>query len=166
MAGVEGQHLAPRYRVAEIELMRADGVALAADAEKLALHGVADNSRVQRFTINGIQRLQQALAWPCAVDGCVLHAVRNPEIRDAGRRQRTAECRADAAGCDAVIDPEVANGLVAVRQREVVGRARMREERWIEIEADVAIARPVDPGLEVLGSDRVAIDVLAAKLAI
>ncbi len=60
----------------------------------------------------------------------------------------------------------VADGLVGVRQREVVGGLRVREVRRVEVEADAERLGPVDPAGEVLGPDLVAIDGLAAELAV
>src|SRR4051812_13450109 len=63
-------------------------------------------------------------------------------------------------------DPELAYRRVAVRQREVIGRPRVREERRIEIEADTKILRPVDPPGEVFRANRTTIDAAPAELAV
>ena len=146
--------------------MRADGVALAADAEELALDRVEVQRRADRLLEDGVERLGQALARADAIDRRVLHAVGNPQVRDAGLAERLAHGGADAPAGDAVIDPERPDGLVSVRERDVVGRLRVREVRRVEVEADAECLRPVDPAGEVLGSDLVAIDGLAAELAV
>ena len=66
----------------------------------------------------------------------------------------------------AVADPERSDALVAVRQREAVGRLRMREERGVEVESDPERLGPVDPRREMLGTDRVALDRPSAELAV
>ena len=79
---------------------------------------------------------------------------------------RSSERRADAAARDAVIDPELADLLVLVRQGEVVCRAGMGEERGVEVEADPSRPRPLHPTLEVLRPDLMAIDALSAELPV
>ncbi len=115
---------------------------------------------------DGVERLGQALARSDAIDRRVLHAVGNPQVRDAGLAERLAHGGADAPAGDAVIDPERPDGLVSVRQRDVVGRLRVRKVRRVEVEADAEAFGPVDPAGEVLGSDLVAIDGLAAELTV
>ncbi len=111
VAGVEAQQLLARDGVAEVELVRADDVALRADAEQLALDGVAVVLRVDRLGEDRVERLGQPLARPLAVDGRVLRAVGDPDVGDAGRAQRLADRGADPAAGDAVIDPELADRL-------------------------------------------------------
>ena len=109
VARIEGQQLAARQRVAVVELVRPDGVALAADAEQLALDGVAVVRRVDVLVEDRVERRQQPLARTDAVDRRVLHAVGNPEVGDAGVPERLADRRADAPAGDAVGDPELAD---------------------------------------------------------
>jgi hypothetical protein len=65
-----------------------------------------------------------------------------------------------------VIDPERANGRIGVREREVVGGLRMGKKRGIEVEADAERLRPIDPAGVMLRPDRIAVDGLAAELAV
>ena len=89
VAGVEAEQLlAPRDRVAEVELVRADDVALRPEAEQLALDGVAVELRVDRLGEDRVERLGQPLARALAVDGRVLGAVGDPDVGDARRAQR------------------------------------------------------------------------------
>ena len=106
MARVEAQQLPLGHRVAQIELVRADHVALRADPEQLALDGVAVVGRVDRRGEQFVQGAAENLPRPKAVDGHVLHAVGNPDVRDAGRAQAAAEGLADPAAGDAVLDPD------------------------------------------------------------
>ena len=55
---------------------------------------------------------------------------------------------------------------VGVREREVVGGLGMREVGRVEVEADAERLCPVDPAGEMFGADFVALDVLAAELAV
>ena len=112
MAGVQREQDLPADGVAEVELVRAGRVALRADAEELGLDGVDVVFRVDLLLEDGVERLGQALARAAAVGGRVLHAVRNPEVGEAGVAEGLADRRADLAAADAVLDPELADGLV------------------------------------------------------
>ena len=68
MAGVEAEELLARDGIAEVKLVRADDVALRADAEELALDGVAVVPRVDRLGEDRVERLGEPLARPLAVD--------------------------------------------------------------------------------------------------
>jgi hypothetical protein len=65
-----------------------------------------------------------------------------------------------------VFDPELADAFVRAGERESVGRLRMREERRIEIHADLLTLGPIDPTLKMFGANLVAIDALAAEVAV
>ena len=56
--------------------------------------------------------------------------------------------------------------LSALGKREAVGRLRVREEGRVEIHADLLALGPIDPALEMLRLDLVAIDAAAAELAV
>ena len=77
--------------IAHVELVRADDVALRADAEQLALDGVEVVLRVDLLGEDRVQRLAQPLARGLAVDRDVLVAVGNPDVGDARRAERLAE---------------------------------------------------------------------------
>ena len=71
MAGVQAQQLAARDGIAEIELVRADDVALRADAEQLALDGVEVVARVERLGEDRVERIGAAAgAAPCGRRAC------------------------------------------------------------------------------------------------
>ena len=55
---------------------------------------------------------------------------------------------------------------VGVGQREAVGRQRVGEIRGVEVQADPPGLRPVDPALEMLGLERIALDLPAAGLGV
>jgi hypothetical protein len=65
-----------------------------------------------------------------------------------------------------MLDPELADVFVRVRQREAVGRLGMREAGGVEIQADADFLGPVNPVLEMLRLDFVAVHFLAAELAV
>ena len=166
VAGVECQQEPARLRVPEVELVRSDRVALDADPEQLAFDRIEVEGGVDRLREHRVERLEQPLSRAETIDRRVLHAVRNPEVRDARRAQRPPHRRADPAARLPVRDPEVAHGPVAMRQREVVGGARVREERRVEVEADPQRLRPVDPRGEMFRPDRVAVHESPAEIAV
>src|SRR5208283_710150 len=65
-----------------------------------------------------------------------------------------------------VLDPELADGLVRVRQRETAGGLGMREAGGIEIHADADGFGPVNPALEMFGADLIAVHFFAAEIAV
>src|SRR5204863_6852261 len=109
MAGVETEQLLPRDRVAQVKLMRADDVRLRPDAEQFGLHRVAVVVRIDGFSEDGVEGLDQARTRSLAIDRRVLVAVGNPEIGNARRAECLADGRADLPADDAMIDPEAAN---------------------------------------------------------
>jgi len=146
--------------------VRADHVALRADAEQFALDGVEVAGRVQVFREDGVQRRRQPLAGPFAVDGQILHAVGNPDVGHAGRAERSPECGPDPAADDAVLDPELPDAVVAVAQRQPVLGVGMGEVRGVEVEPHAAVPGPVDPVLEVLGREVRPLDASSAGLGV
>ena len=59
VAGVEAEHLLIPDRVTEVELVRADDIALAADPEELALDGIQVVVRVEFFREHLVERIRQ-----------------------------------------------------------------------------------------------------------
>jgi len=65
-----------------------------------------------------------------------------------------------------VLDPELPDLRIGIGERQRVRRLRMREERRIEVKAESSLFRPVDPRLEVLGLELVAVGELVPVDAI
>ena len=166
MAGVEGQEKIILDGVAHAEFMAADSVAFDADTEELRFDTVA-NIFLRIFDGEDlVVGFRQALARGETIDGRVLHAVGSPVVDDAGRTELFAEIVRDLATTLVVFDPEIADFLAGMRKSQSVGGLRMREEGRIEIEPDLLSLRPVDPTLEMLGANLVAVDFLAVILKI
>ena len=163
--GVERHQHAPGSRVSEIELVRADRVALTAKAEELPFDCIAVERRIDRILEDRVKCVAQSLARAEPVGRRVLHAVGNPEVRHAGPAEGAPERFADAPARDAVVDPELSDRAIRMRQREALG-FRMREVRLVEIEPDAEPSRPVDPAGKVLRTDGIAIDTPPAELAV
>ena len=91
VAGVQAQELVAREGIAEVKLVRADDVALRAEAEQLALDGVADVPGVERLGEDRVQRFGEPLARSLAVDrGCPWS---RRESRRWSRREFPGPCR-------------------------------------------------------------------------
>ena len=167
VAGVEREEHSARQRVAEVELVRADGVALDADAEQLAF----DRVEVEGLGSIGSSKIASSASVSRSRGACRSAGVSfmPSGIQSWSRRACRAPCPMASpifAAGDAVADPELADGLVGVRERGVVGGLRVREIRRVEVQADAERLGPVDPAREVLGPDLVAIDLRAAELAV
>ena len=93
---------------------------------------------------------------PSGIQTLVMHGV----------PRRRADRGADAAAGDAVIDPEPPDARVGVGQGIAVGGQRVGEVRRVEVHADPPRLRPVDPAAEVLGLERVALDLLGLRLGV
>ena len=109
------------------------------------------------------------ISYPYAgfpVSRAILETIGNPDIRDTRCPERPAHGVADFAGTDAVLDPEPANALVAMRKGETADRVRMGEAGGVEVKPETVLAGPADPVLEVPGFDFVAIHFAAAELAV
>ena len=65
-----------------------------------------------------------------------------------------------------MLDPELADRLVGVGQGVAIVGQGVREKRRIEVHADPPGLRPVDPVLEVLGLESVALDLPASGLGV
>ena len=72
----------------------------------------------------------------------------------------------DFAAADAVLDPEFADVLVRMGQREAVGGFGMSEVGRVKVQADANGFGPGNPVLELLDAQCVAVDLLAAHLRI
>src|SRR6267378_3422741 len=156
--GVQAQHDLPAGRVRQVELVGADRVALGADPEELALHGVPVELAGDRDRDHLVQRLDQAPSRAEAVVRLVLGTVRDPDVHDRWRAQRPAEMSADAAARLAMVDPEAADRPIGMAERHVLLALRVREAGGVEVEPDPPLLRPVDPALEVLRPDLAALD--------
>ena len=128
--------------VAEVELVRADDVALRADAEELALDGVEVVGRVERLGEDRVERFGEARARGLAVDGGVLHAVGDPDVGHAGGAEGLAHRGADLAAGDAVLDPEAADAGVGVGEGEAVGGLGVGEVGGVEVEPEAVRFAP------------------------
>ena len=65
-----------------------------------------------------------------------------------------------------MLNPELANGFVAVGEREAIGGERMRKQGRIEINAVEAIARPLNPRIKMPWLNGVTVDGLAFEVAV
>jgi hypothetical protein len=103
------------------------------------------------FADHFIQRVQQPLARREAVNGNILHAVRHPDIHHRRRAQLLAKISGYAAAGFAVVDPELADLIVGVRQGKAVGAQRMREAGGVEIQPQFVGFRPLTQFLKCSG---------------
>ena len=166
VARIEAEQFLPRDAVAEVELARPHRAALAADPEELRLHGVEVVLRRERLLKDRIERLGEPLPRRQPVGGGVLEAIRHPDVRHAGRAERPAHRGPNLPRPPAVLDPELPDALVGMRERETVGSLGMGEAGRVEVEPHAAALRPGDPVRKVTRLDLVAIDLLSAELAV
>ena len=124
VAGVQGVHLLAGGAVGGVEVVRAYGVALQTDAEELGLEAVLH--AVELLLHDLVERGSEDFAVLLALYGDVLHAVVYPDVHDTGVVLSLTHGVGDATAALGVLNPEVADGLVGVRQREVAA-LRVRE---------------------------------------
>ena len=82
--------------------------------------------------------MDEALARAFTIGGSIFVAVRNPKVGNAGLAKALSDGCADVATGDSVIDPELTNGFVSMRESKAIGCFGMGKERGIEIEAESA----------------------------
>ena len=163
VAGVDGRDLAVLRSVCGVEVVAAYGEALEADAEELAFDTV-----LHVFLLLGedlVEGLLKQAAVEHVVDGLLLASVVHPYVHDTGIALSLAHCVGDVTAALGMLDPEVADGLVGVGEREV-SALRVGEGGGVEVELGVVLLAPVHPALEVLGEALVAVDELAAEVAV
>ena len=176
VARIQTKNRPARRRVSQVELVRADDIALRAETEELAFDRVEIVLAVQRLAEDFVQRFDQSHSRFPPVRGQVLEAVRDPDIGHAGRAERLAERRPDAATRPAVVDPEPAGARVSVSECETVSRSWVGEECGVEVQTESLLTSPIRPAGEVfrlqfvpfdgcpsgLGVDRVQVESVAA----
>ena len=145
--------------VADVELGGADGVGLHANAEDLALHAVDDAGELLLEDL--VQALFQAQARGEAVGGHVLVAVRDPDVAQNVVVELPGDVGGDAAALDAVAHPERAHVFLRGGEGEIVLHHGMAEEGGVEVDAQTVFTGELDPRIEVMGLDLVAVHLLA-----
>ena len=150
MPCVETEELPVFHGVSHVELMGSDHIALAADAEELALDGVEVVFLVDLLGEEGVQRRLKALPGPLAVHGEILGTIGNPDIGHAGGAKLSADLGADPAAGLPMVDPVVPDRGVRAGKRESRRNFRVGKKRGVEIHAQPLGLRPVDPAPEVL----------------
>ena len=106
--------------------------------------------RVELLADHFIKGIQQPLARREAVNGNIFHAVRHPDIHHRWGTQLFAKISGYATAGFAVVDPELADLIVGVRQGKAVGAQRMREAGGVEIQPQFVGFRPRNPVFKVL----------------
>jgi len=123
MAGVERVEQPAGERVAEIELVGADGEALDTDAEQLPFDGVAIEGGIDRIREDRVERLGEARRGPFRSTGVSFIPSGSRGWSRTGP-ERPAHRLADLPARDGVADPERPDSCVGVRERGVAGRLR------------------------------------------
>ena len=149
--------------IARVKVVRADGETLQSDAKEFGLDARFHVGQV--FGQDFIQGFGQQLTVAFALHGEVFQAVVHPDVHDA----RVALCLAhgvgDVATAFGMLDPEGADGGVGVSQTQISALG-MTERGAVEVELHVHRFAPVDPALKVLHAHLVAVDELAAEVAV
>ena len=153
-------------RIAHVKFVRSDDVAFAANSKELALDGIKMVLGIELFGEDPVERLLQPQTGRQTIHRRVLEAVGDPHIRDRRGAQGLAHRRSDFARCDAMLDPEIADSLFRVRERKAIGGQRMRKAGRVEVHSHAFRFRPIDPRLEVLRANVIALDFFAAEFAV
>ena len=143
--------------------MRAYGEAFQPDAEYLTFDTVLHHGLL--LLEDFVERLFQGIAVQGMVYAHVLAAVVNPQIHDTGVVLCFAHGVGNVAATLGVLHPELADRLVWVGQREVAALG-VRERRGVEVEQSVVLLCPVNPALEMLYADLIAVNNLTLEVAV
>ena len=65
-----------------------------------------------------------------------------------------------------MLDPEIADAFVRMRERESICGFRVSETGWVEIHAHLVLLCPIDPVIEMFRLDLIAIHIFSAELAV
>ena len=163
VAGVQGVHELAGGAVAGHEVVGAHGIALEADAEELRLQAGLHAREVLLEDL--VQGLGEDLAVALALHGLVLGTVMDPDVHDAGVALGLAHGIGNAAATFGVLNPEITDALVGIGKCKVT-TLRMREGCGVEVQLHVVLLRPLDPTLEIIDGDLVAVHELAAEVAV
>ena len=152
---VEGDDLAVLGAVAQIEVIRADRIALGAYAEELGLDAILHVGVVDGEYL--VERLLEQTAVTYAVYGRILRAVVYPDVEHGGVALTASHLLGDLAAAFRVLDPEAADAFIGVREGEHAALG-VRERGRVEVEFHAVGLGPVHPAGEVFGTQRVAVD--------
>ena len=130
--------------------MAANRVTLDTDSEEFALHGVYIPLFGDVRCEDRVETLFEPLTGSGAVDRHVLVAVGNPDVGHDGIAEFFSDVGGDFAAGDAVVDPVLADAGIGAAQGEATFGHRMAEAGGIEIEPELLLLRPFDPGAEML----------------
>ena len=114
MARVDGEDLASLGGIGRIEIMRTDSETLQTDAEDLALYAVLHVFLVLRKNL--VQGVFQKAAVQHVVHGNIFATVVHPYVHYTRIFLSLAHLVSDIAAALCVLDPEVPDALVRVRQ--------------------------------------------------
>ena len=163
VAGVQGVHQLAGGAVAGHEVVGAHGITLETDAEELRLQAGLHPREVLLEDL--VQGLGEDLAVALALHGLVLGTVVDPDVHDAGVALGLAHRVRDAAAALGVLDPEFADGGIGIGEGQVAALG-MAEGGGVEVQLHVVLLGPLDPALEVIDGDLVAVHELAAEVAV
>ena len=99
------------------------------------------------------------------VDADVLAAVVNPKVHDARVILSLAHSIGDITTTFGVLDPEIADALIGVGQREAAALG-MREAAAVEVQLGMVGFGPVDPALKILYGHFIAVHDLAFEITV
>src|SRR6185437_845130 len=166
MTGVETQKLFARDRITQVKFMRANHITFRANAKELGFDRVEIERGIDLVRKNRVKRLCQKLTRPLPIRGRVFRAIWDPDVGHAGRAECFSKSRTDSPAGDAVVDPELANGRIAMGEGVTRIGFGMRKKSGVEIEADFLASCPVDPCLKMSRLERIAIDFVSTRLGI
>ena len=163
MSSIQAEQLLATDGVAHVKFMRSGRIAFAANAKEFALNGIDRQRCIVLLLEHAVERVHQPVARGQTVSGRILVAVRRPKIVQDRRLGLRPDRGGDVATTAAVLNPEIADALIAVREGATVGCLRVSEECRIEIDADADAVGPIDPVLEVVVSDLVAVGIFSSN---
>ena len=145
VTGVERKRHSVLLCVCEIELVRADGAALRADTEHLALYRVDGVLAVDLFREYLVIGLHETLTEGVAVYGDILHSVGYPMVIHNGSAELLTDILGDAATSLAVVYPKAADARIGMRKGEAVGAVLMRKICGVKVDTEAVFLSPLYP---------------------
>ncbi len=163
MARVERHDLILLRAVAQVEIIGTDRITFQTDTEQFRLDTIL-HVLILRCK-NLVERLFQYLTVFETAGGNFLAAVMNPEVHDTGIILVFTHLFADPAAAFRMFDPEIADRIVGIRQRQIAA-LRMRERSAVEIQLHPVLFRPLHPALKMSRFHFVTVNLPALEIAI
>ena len=145
VTGIQSNDFLILRSIANVEVVRAHGIAFQTDTENLRLDTILHV--IVFFCKDFIQRVLQQSTIFHAVHGDVLATIMHPQVHDTRIVLTLTHLFGNGTTTLGVLNPKITDSFIRIRQGQVA-RLRMRERCGIEVQLHVVLSSPLHPALE------------------